>query len=191
MANQLLDLRQDLQTTQTALTQATNQLHQMTSDQHRLAALLTGQEQLAVIERQQATATHERLAAECSAAVDSCRALLSAVQGDAPGVYKGVDGMYASQATHEALQFVLAHAPSGCEEATKLRKALQEQRDLTKKHVQALSQAEEQWLAQFAELKRQLGIHSQKVLPIGDVCSEHTRTLTFENCAKRAIETNS
>ena len=175
MANQLLDLRQDLQTTQTALTQATNQLHQMTSDQHRLAALLTGQEQLAVIERQQATATHERLAAECSAAVDSCRALLSAVQGDAPGVYKGVDGMYASQATHEALQFVLAHA----------------QRDLTKKHVQALSQAEEQWLAQFAELKRQLGIHSQKVLPIGDVCSEHTRTLTFENCAKRAIETNS
>jgi hypothetical protein len=167
----MLDLRQDLQTTQTALTQATNQLHQITSDQHRLAAQLTGQEQLAAIERQQTTATHERLAAECSAAVDACRALLSAVQGDTPGVYKGVVGMYSSQAPHEELQFVLAHVPSGCEEATELRKALQEQRELTKKHVQALSQAEEQWLAQFAELMRQLGTHPQKVLPIGIKCS--------------------
>jgi len=155
VANQLLDLRQNLQTTQTALTEATNQLHQMTSDKHRLAAQLTGQEQLAVIERQQATATREQLAAECSAAVDACRALLSAVQGAAPGVY-------ASQAPKEALQFVLAH---------ELRKALQEQRDLTKKHVQALSQAEEQWLAQFAELKRQLGRHSQKALSIGKTYS--------------------
>ena len=165
VANQLLDLRQDLQTSQTALTQATNQLHQMTSDSHRLAAQLTGQEQLANIERQQASATHKRLAAECSAAVDACRALLSAVQGEAPGVYKGFVDMYSSQAPHEALQFVLAHAPSGCEEATEQRKALQEQRDLSMKHVQALSHAEEQWLAQFAELKRQLGILSQKVLP--------------------------
>ena len=164
VANQLLDLRQNLQTTQTALTEATNQLHQMTSDKHRLTAQLTGQEQLAVIERQQATATREQLAAECSAAVDACRALLSAVQGAAPGVN-------ASQAPKEALQFVLAHAPSGCEEATELRKALQEQRDLTKKHVQALSQAEEQWLAQFAELKRQLGRHSQKALSIGKTYS--------------------